>query len=152
MEEKAEAESFGSSTDRQHTGSISGATTPTNTTPTLVPQLSNTCVDDMHLGDAMHDPLIAPVEPVVVTTLEEARSLMADSRYRPPLPFKAPAALLSILRSCWSHEAGDRPTFTAVVEKVRATRNANPNHKFPSEVVSFACYADPSTTTSLARV
>jgi len=58
------------------------------------------------------------VDAVEVQTPEEALDVMVIARYRPPLPVRAPADYVGLMRQCWRHDWEARPDFTAIVSKL----------------------------------
>ncbi|CAM9481119.1 unnamed protein product, partial [Laminaria digitata] len=41
---------------------------------------------------------------------------------RPTIPDDAPTDIADVARACWAGEAGDRPTFSAIVEAMKSSR------------------------------
>lgn len=98
--------------------------------------------DDLSIVDAKSRLDAAPIEPVVVSTREQAFDLLVQGRYRPPLPIFAPAPLTALMRACWSHHPEERPNFMEVVNQLEDLMSSHPRADFPCEVGNFASFAE----------
>lgn len=98
--------------------------------------------DDLSVVDARSRSDAAPIEPIVVTNREQAFDLMAEGRYRPPLPIFAPQPMTALMRVCWSHDPEERPGFMEIVGQLEDMITTHPRTDFPCEVGNFASFAD----------
>lgn len=78
-------------------------------------------------------------------TTASAAAEMAYNKARPPLPDFWPAPLVSLITSCWSGRAEDRPAFSSIL----AALTENQNLTVP---LAYAAYGDAGEARFLVRV
>ena len=65
------------------------------------------------------------VRAVEVRTPEDALELMVVAKYRPPLPVRAPAGFVDLMRECWRADGAARPDFATCVARLEVLHATN---------------------------
>jgi hypothetical protein len=65
------------------------------------------------------------VRAVEMRTPEDALELMVVAKYRPPLPVRAPAGFVDLMRECWRADGTARPDFATCVARLEVLHATN---------------------------
>jgi hypothetical protein len=64
-------------------------------------------------------------------------TIFLPRRYRPPLPVRAPAGLVALMRECWCADRAARPDFAACAARLEILQAANQQVK---KITSLICF------------